>query len=60
MGEGAVELPEGVSFPGAYSYEDPGVVHNVSSLLVLSYSLILLYPYISSPSSFFCNYANLR
>jgi cellulase len=60
MGEGAVELPEGVSFPGAYSYEDPGVVHNVSSLLVLSYSLILLHPYISSPSSFFRNYANLR
>jgi cellulase len=29
VGEGEVELPEGVSFPGAYSYEDPGVVHNV-------------------------------
>ncbi|KAI4919520.1 hypothetical protein J4E90_001655 [Alternaria incomplexa] len=28
-GDGEVELPEGVSFPGAYSYEDPGVVHNV-------------------------------
>lgn len=28
-GDGTVELPEGVSFPGAYSYEDPGVVHNV-------------------------------
>ena len=30
-GEGTVELPKGVSFPGAYSYEDPGVVHNVCS-----------------------------
>ena len=29
-GDGDVELPEGVSFPGAYSYDDPGVVHNVS------------------------------
>jgi len=28
-GDGAVELPEGVSFPGAYSHDDPGVVHNV-------------------------------
>ncbi|OAK96061.1 endoglucanase B [Phaeosphaeriaceae sp. SRC1lsM3a] len=28
-GDGTVELPKGVSFPGAYSYEDPGVVHNV-------------------------------
>ncbi|KAF2872402.1 endoglucanase B [Massariosphaeria phaeospora] len=27
-GDGAVELPEGVSFPGAYSHDDPGVVHN--------------------------------
>lgn len=29
VGGGEVELPEGVGFPGAYSYEDPGVVHNV-------------------------------
>jgi cellulase len=28
-GNGTVELPAGVSFPGAYSYDDPGVVHNV-------------------------------
>jgi hypothetical protein len=28
-GDGSVELPEGVSFPGAYDYSDPGVVHNV-------------------------------
>lgn len=28
-GDGAVELPAGVSFPGAYSYEDPGIVHNI-------------------------------
>lgn len=33
-GDGTVELPEGVSFPGAYSYEDPGVVHNVSALSI--------------------------
>ena len=32
-GDGDVELPEGVSFPGAYSHEDPGVVHNVRSVL---------------------------
>jgi hypothetical protein len=32
LGNGTVTLPEGVSFPGAYSYEDPGVVHNVCSL----------------------------
>lgn len=37
-GDGVVELPKGVSFPGAYSYEDPGVVHNVSP------------PHIPSPS----------
>lgn len=28
-GDGTVELPTGVDFPGAYSYDDPGVVHNV-------------------------------
>jgi hypothetical protein len=28
-GNGTVELPKGVGFPGAYAYEDPGVVHNV-------------------------------
>ncbi|KAL6707188.1 hypothetical protein ACN47E_004735 [Coniothyrium glycines] len=28
-GAGTTELPKGVSFPGAYSYDDPGVVHNV-------------------------------
>ncbi|KAF2035320.1 endoglucanase B [Setomelanomma holmii] len=28
-GDGAVELPKGVSFPGAYDYSDPGVVHDV-------------------------------
>ncbi|KAF1940799.1 endoglucanase B [Clathrospora elynae] len=28
-GEGTIKLPEGVSFPGAYSYSDPGVVHNI-------------------------------
>jgi cellulase len=32
-GDGTVELPEGVSFPGAYSYEDPGVVYDVNSSL---------------------------
>ncbi|KAH7125287.1 endoglucanase B [Dendryphion nanum] len=30
LGDGEVELPvEGVGFPGAYSYEDPGVVYDV-------------------------------
>jgi lytic cellulose monooxygenase (C1-hydroxylating) len=28
-GDGTVELPKGVSFPGAYSYDDPGVVYDV-------------------------------
>ncbi|CAI6338396.1 unnamed protein product [Periconia digitata] len=28
-GEGSVELPEGVSFPGAYDYSDPGIVYDV-------------------------------
>ncbi|USP76473.1 glycoside hydrolase family 61 protein [Curvularia clavata] len=28
-GNGTIELPKGVSFPGAYSYDDPGVVHNI-------------------------------
>jgi cellulase len=39
-GDGEVELPEGVSFPGAYSYKDPGVVHNVrpSSTQALTFS----------------------
>ena len=29
IGDGTVELPSGVSFPGAYKYSDPGVHHNV-------------------------------
>ncbi|KAK0717308.1 glycosyl hydrolase family 61-domain-containing protein [Lasiosphaeria miniovina] len=29
VGDGAVELPEGVSFPGAYKYSDPGVVYDI-------------------------------
>jgi len=28
-GSGTVTLPQGVSFPGAYSYSDPGIVYNV-------------------------------
>lgn len=28
-GSGTVELPSGVSFPGAYSYSDPGLVYNL-------------------------------
>jgi cellulase len=32
-GDGTVSLPSGVSFPGAYDYSDPGVVHNVNPLL---------------------------
>jgi len=31
-GDGAVELPKGVSFPGAYKFSDPGIHHDVSSL----------------------------
>jgi cellulase len=34
-GDGTAELPKGVSFPGAYSYEDPGVVHNVITASLL-------------------------
>jgi len=42
-GDGDVELPkDGVSFPGAYKYEDPGVVHNVSlTFLVVSQMLYI-------------------
>ena len=29
VGNGTVALPEGVSFPGAYKYDDPGVVYDV-------------------------------
>jgi len=29
-GDGQVELPSGVSFPGAYKYSDPGVHYDVS------------------------------
>ncbi|KAK3331313.1 endoglucanase B [Apodospora peruviana] len=29
VGDGTVELPEGVSFPGAYKYSDPGVLYDV-------------------------------
>jgi hypothetical protein len=43
-GDGDVELPQGVGFPGAYSYSDPGVVHNVIS------------PLLSSPPSPFRNW----
>jgi len=28
-GSGTVSLPEGVSFPGAYSYSDPGIIYNL-------------------------------
>jgi lytic cellulose monooxygenase (C1-hydroxylating) len=28
-GDGTVQLPKGVSFPGAYKYEDAGIVHNI-------------------------------
>ncbi|KAG8945697.1 hypothetical protein FRC04_000556 [Tulasnella sp. 424] len=34
-GDGTVELPEGVSFPGAYAFEDPGIHYN---------------PYVTSPT----------
>lgn len=30
VGNGTVELPSGVSFPGAYKYSDPGVHYDVS------------------------------
>ena len=40
-GDGNVELPkDGVSFPGAYKYEDPGVVHNVSFFFLPSISAL--------------------
>ncbi len=29
-GNGTVDLPPGVSFPGAYSYSDPGIHYDVS------------------------------
>jgi cellulase len=36
VGNGTVELPAGVSFPGAYSYEDPGVVYDVRPVILFS------------------------
>lgn len=35
VGDGTVELPKGVSFPGAYKEEDPGVVYDVRGLSFL-------------------------
>lgn len=32
VGNGTVELPAGVSFPGAYKFDDPGVVYDVSCI----------------------------
>ncbi|KAI2627796.1 glycosyl hydrolase family 61-domain-containing protein [Hypoxylon sp. NC1633] len=29
LGDGEVELPEGVGFPGAYKWDDPGVIYDV-------------------------------
>ena len=29
LGDGKVELPQGVGFPGAYSFEDPGIHYDV-------------------------------
>jgi len=29
LGSGTVSLPQGVAFPGAYKYSDPGIVYNV-------------------------------
>lgn len=31
-GDGDVELPEGVSFPGGYDWDTPGVVYDVQNL----------------------------
>lgn len=36
VGDGTVELPEGVSFPGAYKYDDPGVHYNVCFKVILN------------------------
>jgi hypothetical protein len=43
-GDGSVELPEGVSFPGAYQYDTPGIVYDVHDLSpnTLSEKLIIL------------------
>lgn len=30
-GDGDIELPKGVGFPGAYDYDTPGVVYDVCS-----------------------------
>jgi hypothetical protein len=49
-GDGTVELPQGVSFPGAYSYEDPGVVHNVHIPFPSHSTLPLFIPALFSPS----------
>lgn len=40
-GDGAVELPEGVSFPGAYKYSDPGIVYDVRIPFLFPLSCLL-------------------
>jgi cellulase len=34
VGNGTVELPPGVSFPGAYKYSDPGIVYDVGFCII--------------------------
>ena len=50
-GDGEVELPEGVSFPGAYSYDDPGVVHNVSH----SFTQVLVFSSFADMMQVYCS-----
>lgn len=46
LGDGDVELPAGVSFPGAYKWEDPGIVYDVSpSVLILAFAPSILITY---------------
>jgi len=42
-GNGTVELPQGVSFPGAYSFDDPGVHHDVSSFSSIHFLLLFFH-----------------
>lgn len=43
LGDGDVSLPEGVSFPGAYKWDDPGIIYDVCLSITLPPFLIVNY-----------------
>ncbi len=47
VGNGTLQLPEGVPFPGAYQYTDPGIVFNVSTNNAANASTIMLFRHLA-------------